>query len=518
MTADVSDLVVEILHYRSDDKNPYWSVGSGFFVGESLVLTALHNVDGQGELLVRIHGKKEHSAAVILPTDKDHKDMDLAVLKVSDVAVSVPSLRYGTVNRSIPAEVEQCWAIGFPEFKVLEHEHGKPKPSPTTVQIKGKIPTCECLGQQRLTLRAEINPRPSSEGSEWAGMSGAVVFADNDIVVGVITEHHLPEGESALNVVPITAIDNLLPSTEAAKWWQLLGVDRQKLVSLPDMNGSIRHENSTSYIKDFRPIIDPKDSYVLLSHDSPFHPYGTLPLKNQSYITRDCDRQLKEHLQNNSFICLHGNFCSGKSSLLIRVPEMLSKTWNVYQPHIDLYSCRRRGSLERNFFIELQRENKDIRDWVFISDLLKRANLVLLIDEIGRYSSQDVKEFIERLYALVDHVSPDHIRIVLTLPISLDSYIEKIGLDNPKYYDRWQVVEITDFNEEELIKMLDIFPHPVADSLKRSLSLIQNYTLMKPNEVQKFCERLWNYLRINKIPMMEINQKIQCYFEDLEKV
>jgi tetratricopeptide (TPR) repeat protein len=258
MTADISDLVVEILHYRSDDKNPYWSVGSGFFVGESLVLTALHNVDGRGELLVRIRGKEEHPATVILPTDKDHKDMDLAVLKISDVAVDVPPLRYGTVDRSAPAEVERCWAIGFPEFKVLEHGHGKPKPPPTTVQIKGKIPTCECLGQQRLTLHAEINPRPSSEGSEWAGMSGAVVFAGNDIVVGVITEHHLPEGESALNVVPITAIDNLLPSTEAAKWWRLLGVDRQALVSLPDMNGSIRHENSWSYIKDFRPIIDPK--------------------------------------------------------------------------------------------------------------------------------------------------------------------------------------------------------------------------------------------------------------------
>ncbi|MGE5423656.1 MAG: trypsin-like peptidase domain-containing protein [Ignavibacteriales bacterium] len=253
MAADISNLVVEILHYHSDDKNPHWSVGSGFFVGESLVLTALHNVDSRGELLVRIHGKEEHPAAVILPTDRDHKDMDLALLEVSDVAVDVLPLRYGKVDRSTPAEVERCWAIGFPKFKVLEHEHGKPKPPPTTVQIKGKIPTCECLDQQRLTLHAEINPRPSSEGSEWAGMSGAVVFAGNDIVVGVITEHHLPEGESALNVVPITAIDNLLPSTEAAKWWQLLGVNHQALVSLPDVKiGDISGELIIkSYIENY---------------------------------------------------------------------------------------------------------------------------------------------------------------------------------------------------------------------------------------------------------------------------
>lgn len=264
--------------------------------------------------------------------------------------------------------------------------------------------------------------------------------------------------------------------------------------------------------------ITEEDSYVLLSSGSPFHPYGTLPLKNQSYITRDCDRQLKDHLQSNSFICLHGDFCSGKSSLLIRVPEILPEAWKVYQPHIDLYPSRRKGSLEKVFFIELQRVNKDIQNWISISNLLKRNKLALLIDEICKYSSQDMREFIERLYALVDHSSPDHIRIVLTIPISLDSYIEKIGLDNPKYRDRWQVVEIADFNKEELIKMLEIFPHPVADSLKRNLVLIQNYTLMKPNEVQKFCENLWNYLRGNKIPITEIDQKIHCYLENLEKV
>jgi len=261
-----------------------------------------------------------------------------------------------------------------------------------------------------------------------------------------------------------------------------------------------------------------EDDFLLLPDESPFHPYGTIPLDHQSYIARDSDLMLNELLKRNLFICLHGDFCSGKSSLLIRVPEMLPKAWNVYQPQIALYSSRRKGSLERNFFIELQRINKDIRDWVFISDLLKRTKLALLIDEIGKYSSQDVREFIESLYALVDHASPDNIRIILTIPRSLDSYIRNIGLDNPKYIDRWKIVEMTDFTKKELIKMLDIFPHPVADSLRRNLTLIQNYTLMKPNEVQKFCENLWNNLRGSKIPMMEIDQKIQCYLENLEKV
>jgi hypothetical protein len=233
MTADLRNLVVEILHNRGDDDHPDWSVGSGFFVGTRLVLTALHNVDGQGELLVRVHGKEEHPAIVSLQGDKD---MDLAVLEVSDVAVDVPPLRYGAVDRSTPAVVEQCWAIGFPRLKVLEHERGKPKPPPPSAHVNGEIPTGEYLGQQLLTLQVRSSPRSQPQESEWAGMSGAVVFSDDYIVVGVITEHHLSEGESALTVVPITALDQL-PEVEATKWWELLGVSRQELVRLPREDG-----------------------------------------------------------------------------------------------------------------------------------------------------------------------------------------------------------------------------------------------------------------------------------------
>src|SRR6266566_1223598 len=100
MTADLRNLVVEILHNRGDDNHPDWSVGSGFFVGTRFVLTALHNVDGPGEVLVRVHGTEERPAVVLLQGDEDI--VDLAVLEVSDVVVNVPLLRYGAVDRSAP--------------------------------------------------------------------------------------------------------------------------------------------------------------------------------------------------------------------------------------------------------------------------------------------------------------------------------------------------------------------------------------------------------------------------------
>jgi tetratricopeptide (TPR) repeat protein len=64
-------------------------------------------------------------------------------------------------------------------------------------------------------------------------MSGAVVFA-GEIVVGVISEHHRPEGSSSLTVVPITAID-LLPDAE--EWWRLLRSHPSELILLPVPDG-----------------------------------------------------------------------------------------------------------------------------------------------------------------------------------------------------------------------------------------------------------------------------------------
>jgi len=135
MAADLSYRIVEVLHNRGDDIHPDWSAGSGFFVGTKLVLTALHNVDGPGDLLVRIHGTDEHPAVVRLQGDEG---ADLAILEVCDVEVNVPPLRYGAVDRSEPTLVERCWAVGFPRFK---ERSSKPKPKRVTAQVKGVIPT-----------------------------------------------------------------------------------------------------------------------------------------------------------------------------------------------------------------------------------------------------------------------------------------------------------------------------------------------------------------------------------------
>jgi NB-ARC domain/Trypsin-like peptidase domain len=240
--AAVSELVVEVLHNRGTDCRPDWTIGSGYFVAPNLVLTALHNVDEAGELLVRVHGSNQ-AKAVEYPAKVLHPgtgSVDLALVEVPTALVNVQPLRYAVVDRDEHGVVvEGCRGVGFPRFKERKGVD-KDKPQRLSYPIHGDILTDENLDQSFLTLhmayshsRALPPLRPDSASrSEWEGISGTVVFAETDLVVGVITEHVPPEGECALTVVPITAVE-LLGEEAAATWWSLLGVERSTFVHLP---------------------------------------------------------------------------------------------------------------------------------------------------------------------------------------------------------------------------------------------------------------------------------------------
>lgn len=260
------------------------------------------------------------------------------------------------------------------------------------------------------------------------------------------------------------------------------------------------------------------DGSIYLPLESPFNSFGTIELNRPSYVKRDSDRKMEKLLSRHSFICLHGEFCSGKSSLLIRVPQMLSKEWKVFLPSIELYELGRKGTLERCFFDELQQNSENVENWISISKLFEKFKLVFLIDEIGKCSPQDARLFIEKLYALAEHTSSNRICVVLTIKGSLDVYIRSIGLENPKYHSRWKMVELTDFNKEELTELINLFPRPVALSLMENISIIQERTSMKPSAIQLLCDDLWKHLSARAIPLREIDQQVQQYLEEYRTV
>ena len=220
-----------------------WTGGSGYLIGGRLVLTVAHNVDyrqvlGEDEqLLVRTIEGSKLAARVVLVSD-ELSGVDLALLEVSDPRFDehLPPVSFARVNRDSPMPVSGCWAVGFPRFG----EAGPVLPGGSrreTWHVRGDILPGGKLRAGLLSLQVTSTPQTLSATlgrSEWEGMSGAVVFAndspDSDRAIGVISTHHLPEGESALTVVPITAVGRL-PAGE--QWWHQFGVPEPG--TLPDL-------------------------------------------------------------------------------------------------------------------------------------------------------------------------------------------------------------------------------------------------------------------------------------------
>ena len=228
---------VEVLHDRGPampEAVGRWTAGSGYLISGRLVLTAAHAVGyrqdlgDNGQLLVRIIGGSEFAARVVLVSDESSQ-VDLALLEISDSRFDelLLPVSFARVNRDSAAPVPGCWAVGFPRFgeagPVLAEGSRR-----ETWHVRGDILPGGKLRSGLLSLQVTSTPQPLPEplaGSEWEGMSGAVVFAadarDGDRVIGVVSTHHRPEGPSALVVVPVTAIDRL---PAGARWWRQLGV------------------------------------------------------------------------------------------------------------------------------------------------------------------------------------------------------------------------------------------------------------------------------------------------------
>ncbi|MFB4309211.1 tetratricopeptide repeat protein [Actinomadura sp. GTD37] len=232
-----------------------WSVGSGCLVGRRWVLTAAHNVTGAGTLLVRLVDETEHPAEAVAVDETS----DLALLAVAGDSplLELPPVRFAGVDRSRTGEIGPCWALGFPRWKERPGEPGT-APRRDSVQVKGVIPAGSNLRTNLMELR--VTAAPGSAGgrgvSEWEGMSGAVVFAqgfqDEEFAVGVVTEHHVPEGVSVLTVAPL---DRWAGAVRGAPWERELGLGGGPVRVLRPAAGprpsSPGHVNLTRSLPDF---------------------------------------------------------------------------------------------------------------------------------------------------------------------------------------------------------------------------------------------------------------------------
>lgn len=200
-----------------------WNLGSGWLVGSGYVLTAAHNVRPSGEveqLLIKCRDGAKYPVTVVVAGEPN--TVDLAVLELTGEAAAAAAwspVRFAGLDRGRAGAVIECWAVGFPDFKRKHTPEGRLR---EPRQVNGRLPVASNLSSGRLELLVDTGPPElaSTDRSQWAGMSGAVVFAPGPggvAAVGVVIEHHVPEGASSLTVEPIAKLAEL--AGEADNWW-----------------------------------------------------------------------------------------------------------------------------------------------------------------------------------------------------------------------------------------------------------------------------------------------------------
>ena len=341
---------VEVLHDRGPAPptgGDRWTAGSGYLIGSGLVLTVAHNVDyrrdlgGDEQLLVRTIDGSMLAARVVL-VGNERSRVDLALLEISDPGFGedLPLVTFARVDRDSPAPVTGCWAVGFPRFG----EAGPVLPGGSrreTWQVSGHILPGGLRRAGLLSLQVTSTPRavPASlAGSEWEGMSGAVVFAADahdgeQAAVGVISAHHPPEGESALTVVPVTAVGDL---AAAAAWWQQLGVAGPGALPVLPRRGAQPGPLLAGW-----PLAEVKDPFALEVHRpiQPDDPQPGLP-ELPAYVPRDHDTDLGRVVRaaaggRSGIAVLVGGSSTGKTRACWEVLRLLRDQepgWRLWHP------------------------------------------------------------------------------------------------------------------------------------------------------------------------------------------
>jgi hypothetical protein len=205
-------------------------------VGERQVLTAAHVVSGAAAVTVRGPDKVQLAADLDAALVGDPDRLDLALLEVPEAEV-LPQIEVAVVDRDVSGGdvIENCWAVGYPEFAEVHRDAGG-RSIRETKAVHGSIAPLSGLVEGLLSLEVTSMPRPLPAGnlaeSEWSGMSGAAVFAGTRLV-GAVSEHAPRRGSSDITLTPLDLLINAATApVAAASWLARLGITDPQLVQV----------------------------------------------------------------------------------------------------------------------------------------------------------------------------------------------------------------------------------------------------------------------------------------------
>ncbi|TLF79095.1 bifunctional trypsin-like peptidase domain-containing/SEL1-like repeat protein [Nocardia cyriacigeorgica] len=252
------DRAVLIAYFK--DGEPH--TGSGFRIDGEYVLTADHCAAGEN-YRVLIDGRNA-SARVHLRTGR--RDIDLAILKVDEYH-PIERASYARIRTSHAARLDECRVLAFPNWK----ENGR-------AQLDGYVPTGETTllrglkedaDNSKLTFKC-LTPPPAAASrlaeltgdmtqrfsSQWRGASGGAIVHDGHII-GVLSNHVLPEGDSSLAFTPIAAVEDL-SAERRDRFLAVLGSPSTASWAIVPSDRAPQGNRTSEAGSDSPPLVDPR--------------------------------------------------------------------------------------------------------------------------------------------------------------------------------------------------------------------------------------------------------------------
>ena len=247
MLTPMAERIVEVKADLGEQARRRFRYGSGLLIGGRTVLTAAHAVAGAVAVSVRTSDKRDLAAVVDIAWVGDPARCDVAFLEVAELATGLEFLAVAVVDRQTASGrfVEDCWAVGYPALAETTDERGRSVRK--SRHVGGRIAPLSNLDDGLLSMTVTAGSGdaglPDSgivlSESPWSGMSGAAVFA-GDQLIGVVCEHARRRGASDITVTPLAFVGDpaRIPGNSDA-WWSRLGiVEPSALPRLPQLPGA----------------------------------------------------------------------------------------------------------------------------------------------------------------------------------------------------------------------------------------------------------------------------------------
>ena len=220
--------------------------GSGFWLRADVLVTAWHVVAGAVGVRVVFEAGSHRRRTTCMRSVLRLGSSDVAVACLDGLAADAAAVPVGGFGEQ--AAVTGAQVFGFPRFKVRNVDGSDPLPDDGKAKFRELAQLLVRLAPQGnwRTGRCELAVTPPAAGADpkvspWEGLSGGPVFdQQSGALVGVVTDHHRPEGLSRLAAARLDLCLAQLTATEAAQVLPLLGlesVDRLVAAGVPPWVG-----------------------------------------------------------------------------------------------------------------------------------------------------------------------------------------------------------------------------------------------------------------------------------------